>query len=206
MKILPRVLSMGEAFGGVRGVFTGLRGISSVRIESTVGDRMDRATAAQMIDVMPRLRRFVLTLTRSDSDADDLTQATVERAISRISQWDPATRLDSWLYRIAQNLHLNEMRSRSVRQRGLKAIETTTCGSVEGGAEAASDLSRMRDRIRALPPEQRQVLLLVAVEGYRYAEAAEIVGVPVGTITSRLARARTALAEMNEGPRRQAHG
>jgi len=167
---------------------------------------MDRSTADKMIDALPRVHRFARSMTRSEVDADDLTQATVERAIAKISLWDPTTRLDSWLYRIAQNLHLNEMRSNSVQQRVLKAVELSKPASVEGGAEAACDLTRLQDRIALLPSEQQQALLLVVVEGYKYAEAANIVGVPVGTITSRLARARSALSEMDYDMRRRVNG
>lgn len=134
-----------------------------------------------------------MALSRSEPDADDLTQATVERAIARISQWTPGTRLDSWLYKIAQNLHLNERRRDAVRERAAPAVKMARPLSIQGGAEAASDLNRLRERIDSLPAEQRQVLLLVAVEGYGYAEAAEMIGAPIGTITSRLARARSAL-------------
>ncbi|MEM7546500.1 MAG: sigma-70 family RNA polymerase sigma factor [Pseudomonadota bacterium] len=167
---------------------------------------MDRKTQDMLIALLPRVRRFAMSLTRSEADADDLTQATVERAIAKISQWRPGSRLDSWLYKIAQNLHLNEQRRHSVRRREAGAVKMAQFTVIEGGGEAASDLNRLQNRIAALPEEQRQVLLLVAVEGYGYAEAAEIVGVPIGTITSRLARARSALKEDAEQRERRANG
>lgn len=159
---------------------------------------MDRDTANDLIALLPRLRRFSRALTLSDADADDLAQATVERAIDRIDGWTPGTRLDSWLYRIAQNLHFNEARRASVRRRHAAAAGDEE-PSIEGGAEARVELCEVRECIDRLPPEQRQALLLVAVEGYGYAEAAQIAGAPVGTITSRLARAREALAAMRNG-------
>lgn len=166
---------------------------------------MDRDFSDELIALLPRLRRFARMRTRSEADADDLVQATVERALSRSEQFTPGTRLDSWLYRIAQNLHLNDIRRGDVRRRGLKVVETTAVGTEAGGAEAHTDLKRVRGFVAELPEEQRQALLLVAVEGYGYAEAADILGVPIGTVTSRLARARTALKEMRDGGGREAH-
>lgn len=167
---------------------------------------MDKETGEELIALLPRVRRFALSLTRTEADADDLTQATVERAISKISQWTPGTRLDSWLYKIAQNLHLHEQRRGAVRRRDAKLVEISRFTVIEGGAEAASDLNRIRKRIEALPTEQRQVLLLVAVEGYSYAEAADAIGVPIGTVTSRLARARRALSDEATNRRMRSNG
>lgn len=147
----------------------------------------------QLVEMLPRLRRFARALTRSDADADDLTQATVERALAHEASWKTGTRLDSWLFRIAQNLWRDELRA--YRRRAEPLQEESLAG--EDGRVSfhrqleARDVSRAFD---ALPEEQRVVLVLVALEGMRYQEAADTLGLPVGTIMSRLARARGRLA------------
>lgn len=146
---------------------------------------------------MPRLRRFAHGLTGSAADADDLVQCTLERALEKLSQWQPGTRLDSWLYRIAQNLWIDQIRS--ARTRGT-AVDVEALDSVAGsdGRVTTEQQLTLRDTRRALaelPDEQRAVLMLVAVEDMSYAEAAKVLDVPVGTIMSRLSRARRALAE-----------
>jgi RNA polymerase sigma-70 factor, ECF subfamily len=145
---------------------------------------------------MPRLRRFSRGLTGSDADADDLVQSTLERALERLEQWQPGTRLDSWLYRIAQNLWFDQGRAR--RRRGVVADveELEAVAGSDGRTTTEAELT-LRDTQRALselPDEQRAVVLLVSVDGMSYAEAAESLEVPIGTVMSRLARARRALA------------
>jgi RNA polymerase sigma-70 factor (ECF subfamily) len=152
---------------------------------------------SQLVELMPRLRRFAHGLTGSAADADDLVQCTLERALEKLSQWQPGTRLDSWLYRIAQNLWIDQIRS--ARTRGT-AVDVEALDSVAGsdGRVTTEQQLTLRDTRRALaelPDEQRAVLMLVAVEDMSYAEAAKVLDVPVGTIMSRLSRARRALAE-----------
>ena len=148
----------------------------------------------QLIAVLPRLRRFARGLAGGASDADDLVQAACERALARANQFQEGTRFDSWMFRIVQTIWIDQVRAREVRKEGGEE-ESETVGSDESvrRAEARLALDEVRAALAQLPVEQRVALLLVTVDGLSYKEAAEIAGVPVGTIMSRLARARVAL-------------
>lgn len=145
--------------------------------------------------LLPRLRRFAHGLSRSPADADDLTQMTVERALRSKAQWQPGTRLDSWLYRIMRNLWIDTVRSRGRKERlEAPAEEAETLGHDPRGAiEASIDLNRVMTAMDRLPDEQREVVALILIEGFGYREAAEMLGLPIGTVSSRLVRGRTAL-------------
>jgi RNA polymerase sigma-70 factor (ECF subfamily) len=148
----------------------------------------------QMIAVLPRLRRFARGLARSVVAADDLVQAACERALARRHQFQEGTRFDSWMFRIVQTLWIDQIRASKVRNEGGELLPDRV-GSDETvrRAEARLALGEVRRALDRLPPDQRTVLLLVTVEGLSYKEAAEVVQVPVGTVMSRLARARVAL-------------
>jgi RNA polymerase sigma-70 factor (ECF subfamily) len=148
----------------------------------------------QLIAVLPRLRRFARGLSGSVADADDLVQAACERALSRQHQFQEGTRFDSWMFRIVQTIWIDLVRSRDVRKEDGDIAEDRL-GSDEPArrVEARLALDEVRRALDRLPPDQRTALLLVTVEGLSYKEAAEVVQVPVGTIMSRLARARIAL-------------
>jgi RNA polymerase sigma-70 factor, ECF subfamily len=154
-----------------------------------------------MVAVLPQLRRFAYGLTGTAADGDDLVQATCERAIMNLDKWESGTRLDSWMFRIAQNLHRNSIRDR--RSQALKLVdlgqetETSTDGQRE--QENRSMLDAVRRFVATLPEDQKTILLLICVEGRSYKEAAEITGLPQGTVTSRLGRARAALREHLDG-------
>lgn len=156
---------------------------------------MDDAIKSEMLAFLPRLRRFAYGLTGSADEGDDLLQATCERAIRHIDKWQPGTRLDSWMFRIARNLHLNNMRAGGIRNDYLKTIDPAQTLIVDGtGAmESRMTFQAVRGFVNRLPEEQRAVLLLVTVEGLSYREAAALLDLPIGTVTSRLARARVAL-------------
>lgn len=146
-----------------------------------------------LLALLPRLRRFAAGLARDRTRADDLCQMTIERALRSREQWQAGTRLDSWTYRIMRNLWIDEARAAA---RGSQTFVDPDAGLAvgEAGAQENSLLRRDLDTALAtLPDEQREAVLLVLVEGYAYKEAAEIVGVPVGTLTSRLGRGREAL-------------
>jgi RNA polymerase sigma-70 factor (ECF subfamily) len=149
----------------------------------------------KLIALLPRLSRFAMTLTRSRHDADDLIQASCERALARIGQWDPNTQLDSWMFRIMQTVWFNEARARRVRERyGDELKSDSATGAVgEGLPENRLLLQRVADEINALPEDQRAMLLLVCVEGLSYKEVAEVLQIPIGTVASRMARARLTL-------------
>ena len=156
----------------------------------------------QLIAVLPRLRRFARGLSGSVADADDLVQAACERALARQHQFQEGTRFDSWMFRIVQTIWIDQVRSRDVRKEGGDIAEDRL-GSDEPvrRVEARLALTEVRRALDRLPPDQRAALLLVTVEGLSYKEAAEVVQVPVGTIMSRLARARIALQLQLEGGR-----
>ena len=156
---------------------------------------LDETIRREMLAFLPRLRRFAYGLTGSVHDGDDLLQATCERAIRHIDQWQPGTRLDSWMYRIARNLHLNDLRARGVRSQHLASVDPAEHGTVDGVrvAEAQMTYEAVRGFVDRLPEEQKTILLLITVEGLSYREASEMLDLPIGTVTSRLARARLAL-------------
>jgi len=148
----------------------------------------------QLVELLPRLRRFALVLARSADAADDLVQATLERALARIEQWEAGTRLDRWVFQIMKTVWLNSRRAAALRQS--ESLDDHEGGGTIDGArdmEAKLTLEEVRKAFHRLPVEQQQALLLVSVEGYTYAEAAELLEVPMGTVISRLARGRTAL-------------
>jgi len=149
----------------------------------------------EIVGLLPRLRRFARALAHAPADADDLVQLTVERALTRRDQWRIGTRLDSWMFRIMKNAWIDETRARS-RQGGLfaPAEEGERVGDDGAGAMearlAAAEVGRAMAR---LPAEQRLAVALVLVEGLSYQEAAEVLEIPAGTLTSRLVRGRMAL-------------
>jgi RNA polymerase sigma-70 factor, ECF subfamily len=152
------------------------------------------AFSDQLIAVLPRLRRFARGLTGSAVEADDVVQAACERALSRAHQFQEGTRFDSWMFRIVQTIWIDQLRARDIRREEVEE-EGARVGTDEPGRriEARLALEEVRNALGQLPPEQRAALLLVTVDGLSYKEAAEVAEVPVGTIMSRLARARIAL-------------
>ena len=151
-----------------------------------------------LVALLPRLRRFAHALSRSRADADDLTQVTLERALRSRDQWRAGTRLDSWLYRIMRNLWIDTARARS-RKTAREAPEEEGLNVGEDprpGIEAAVDLRRVMAAMTQLPDEQREVVALILVEGFGYREVSEMLGLPIGTVSSRLVRGRTALLAM----------
>jgi RNA polymerase sigma factor (sigma-70 family) len=152
----------------------------------------------QLSALLPRLRRFAHALSRDPADADDLTQATIERALKSRDQWQPGTRLDSWCYRITRNLWIDTARSRSRKDaREVPEEEGLSVGEDPRDAmDAAVDLKRIMAGMTRLPDEQREVVALILVEGFGYREVSEMLGLPIGTVSSRLVRGRTALLAM----------
>jgi RNA polymerase sigma factor (sigma-70 family) len=155
----------------------------------------------QIVELLPRLRRLARVLARAPADADDLVQLTVERALTRHDQWRPGTRLDSWMFRMMKNAWIDETRARA-RRGGLFAPEEA--GEAVGADGAAAMEARLAARevesaMARLPKDQRIAVALVLVEGLSYQEAAEVLEIPTGTLTSRLVRGRTALlADLGE--------
>ena len=150
----------------------------------------------EIAHLLPRLRRFGRTLTYSREDADDLVQVAIEKALTRTDQWTPGTRLDSWMFRIMQNAWIDELRARE--RRGQTFLPEEEGENVGDDARSGGQLDAIlvRKAVAKLSEEHRTVVGLVLVEGLSYQEAAETLGVPVGTVTSRVARARDALQEL----------
>ena len=146
----------------------------------------------QIVTLLPRLRRFARNLTRDPHDADDIVQIAVERALTRLDQWRSDARLDSWMFKILRNAWIDELRSRG---RHAKVFVAAEAGENVGTDSAAreTDLLSVQSAMARLPEDQREAVSLVLVEGLSYREAAEVLEVPVGTLTSRLARGREAL-------------
>lgn len=153
----------------------------------------------EMIAHLPRLRRFARTLTRSVPEADDLIQDVCLKALDKADQWDASQPLDRWLFRIARNHWISEIRKQKVRmgEGQVPAEDATELRSIETG-EAGVLAKGLQAQIAALPGDLSSVLLVVSVEGYSYAEAAELFDIPTGTVMSRIHRARKLLAERLE--------
>ena len=155
-------------------------------------------TRVQIASMLPRLRRFARALTGQTADADDIVQVALERALMRLEQFQPGTKLEAWLFSIVRNAWIDETRARARRS---KVFAPAELGERVGDDGAAAMHARLEAddvwmAMRRLPTEQREAIALVCVEGLAYREAAEALGVPIGTLTSRLARGREALQEM----------
>ncbi len=158
-----------------------------------------QAFERELLTLVPRLRRFARSLTRDAADADDLTQVALERALKARSQWQPGTRMDSWMLRIMRNCWIDEVRSRTRRSRTFAPEEEgIRVSATVDDFERAADMQAIDQAMNQLPPEQREVIALVLVEGLSYREAADILDLPMGTVTSRLTRGRQALARKLE--------
>ncbi|GHA69077.1 RNA polymerase sigma factor [Cognatilysobacter bugurensis] len=148
-----------------------------------------------LTDLLPRLRRLARTLSGNAFDADDLVQVALERALARSDQWRPDARLDTWVFGILRNAWLDELRSRTRRLR-VFAPEEAGEHVGEPAIERQSDAMSVAAAMARLPDEQREVVALVLVEGLSYRETADLLDLPIGTVTSRLARARSTLQNL----------
>jgi len=151
----------------------------------------------EVIRLLPKIRRFAFSLTGSVDDADDLLQATVERALARWQQFQKGTSVEKWMFRICKNLWIDEWRARKVRGPVIDIADSPFEPSVDGTEVAIRKLQlrEVSEAMQHLSDEQRMALSLVAVEGLSYREAGAVMEVPTGTVMSRLARARRALVE-----------
>ena len=150
---------------------------------------------ARIVEMLPRLRRFARALTRHTHDADDLVQLAVERALRALDQWQADTRLDSWLYGILKNAWIDELRARGRRARVFQDAADIEAVPDAAASDPSATLS-IEQALERLPEEQRLAVALVLIEGLPYKEAAQIIGIPMGTLTSRLARGRDTLQEL----------
>jgi len=147
---------------------------------------------------IPPLRRYARALLRDTSRADDLIQDTLMRALAKQHLWQEGTNLRAWLFTLMHNLHVNVVRQ-SVREGTMVDVDDMSATLVATSDPSASrQLRELEDAIARLPMEQREVVLLIGLEGIRYDEAAEILHVPIGTVRSRLSRARETLRKLFE--------
>ena len=157
----------------------------------------------QLLDTIPRLRRYARTLCHDASAADDLTQQTLERALSHWRQFDPQREMGVWLLSIAHNAHMDALRRESrvtvTDPLDLQNVQDAAGGHPGRDVGLGMDL---RAALERLPAEQREALLLVCVEQLSYAEAAEVMRTPAGTVMSRVCRGRTALRRWLDSPPR----
>jgi RNA polymerase sigma-70 factor, ECF subfamily len=157
---------------------------------------MPATFAEELIRLLPRLRSFALGLTGSAHEADDLVQAGCERALRAWEQWTPGTRLDSWVFRIMRNHWIDAIRKRKSEgnPRSLDDVANVKGDDGRQVAETAMTMEAVQGAIAELPEDQRRVLLLVCAEERSYQDTADALGIPIGTVMSRLARARGRLA------------
>ena len=151
----------------------------------------------QIVALLPRLRRFGRAITRHPSDADDLVQISIERALLRHEQWRPEAPFHSWIFGIMRNAWIDETRARG-RHGKVLAPEEAGLDVPDNASEAQLRMLSVQKAMATLPDEQRLAVALVLVEGLSYKEAAEALDVPIGTLTSRLARGREALQKQLE--------
>ncbi|MEO9341164.1 RNA polymerase sigma factor [Mesorhizobium sp. SB112] len=152
----------------------------------------------RLVAFLPNLRRFAISLCRSRELADDLVQAACERAILAADSFAPDTRFDAWMFRILRNLwidHLRRLKTAGPHD-NIDEAHNVSIPSGEAAAHARMDLAEVTAALQKLPDEQREVLVLVCVEEFSYRDAAEILAIPIGTVMSRLARARKNLIEL----------
>jgi RNA polymerase sigma-70 factor (ECF subfamily) len=151
----------------------------------------------EISSLIPRLRKFARVLTGNLADADDVVQASLEKAMRNIEQYQAGTRLDSWLFTIARNLWIDDRRLARNRNPHDDIDGLYELAGDDGVAEVeARDRQRaVRRAVDALPADQRELVGLVMLEGFAYREAAAMLDIPIGTVMSRLSRAKAALAE-----------
>jgi RNA polymerase sigma-70 factor, ECF subfamily len=151
----------------------------------------------QIEQEVPRLRRYARALTRDIGQADDLVQSCLVRALVKEHLWQPGSNLRVWLFTVLHNLHINRVR-RLMREQDNAIVASASLALAQSEPSARLDLLDVEQAIKKLPEVQRRVILLIGLEGMRYDEAAQILGVPIGTVRSRIARARQMLRELLE--------
>ena len=149
-----------------------------------------------LIEHLPRLRRYARALTADVARADDLVQDTLERALLKLDLWQPGTDLRAWLFTLMHNLFINQIRSHRPPD---SALDEALDIPVSGGQMEALGARDIHAALARLPHQQREVMLLVGLEQFAYDEAAQVLGVPVGTVMSRLSRARERMRQMLAG-------
>ncbi len=152
-----------------------------------------------LVENIPHLRRYARSLTRDRHQSEDLVQDCLDRAWSRMSQWQSDTNLRAWLFTIMHNLHVNNIRSRH-RAGDWETLEPLDTADLrQSGQEGMLQMRDLEIALRRLSDEQREILILVCVEGMAYEEVSQVLGIAPGTVMSRLHRAREALRRILRG-------
>jgi RNA polymerase sigma-70 factor, ECF subfamily len=151
---------------------------------------------------IPQLRRYARALTHDATRADDLVQSCLVRALAKQHLWQPGTNLRAWLFTILHNLHVNDRRCALREGICIGDEASSSIPAVVPNAVLSLELRDLERAIASLAEEQRQVILLVGLEGMRYETVASVLDIPVGTVRSRLSRGRHALRRMMEGRQR----
>ncbi len=152
-----------------------------------------------LIENIPHLRRYARSLTRDRQQSEDLVQDCLDRALSRMSQWQSDTNLRAWLFTIMHNLHVNSLRRWHRSGRWESIEQSDTADQRQPGQEGMMQMRDLEQALNQLSDEQREVLILVCVEGMSYDEVARVLGIATGTVMSRLHRAREALRRLLNG-------
>jgi RNA polymerase sigma factor (sigma-70 family) len=152
--------------------------------------------AQRLVDLIPRLRRYARALVSDRASADDLVQDTLERAWAKLHLYRRGTDLRAWLFTVMHNVHVNKVRSARATDPLDDEMPELAQRAAQGDALVVRDLDRA---IARLPDEQRAVLLLVTLEEMSYDQVARALGIPIGTVMSRLSRAREKLRAMMLG-------
>ncbi len=162
------------------------------------GPAATQAWRDELVALLPRLRRYALSLTGSMQDAEDLLHSTVEKALSKADQFAEGTDLDRWMFRICKNLWFDEWRQRKVRGPSVDPQEMKNEPWVDGEDHVQNRIriQELNRALQALQEDHREILVLVVIEGYSYKEVSERLDVPIGTVMSRLARARAGLGSL----------
>ncbi|MFD2740046.1 RNA polymerase sigma factor [Sulfitobacter aestuarii] len=159
---------------------------------------MSRRLQAALVTLMPEFRAFARSVSLNPADAEDLVQDAVERALQARGAPSEVPALRRWMFRVIRNLNVDELRKRRVRREYYTA-QTRLYDEAPASPDVARD-TLVRIAFDTLPPATREILFLIDVMGFRYVEAAEVMEVPVGTVMSRLSRARRVMCEKMAGP------
>lgn len=156
------------------------------------GDMSD-SFGQDLVALLPRLRRFAISLCGSAQRADDIVQSACAKALAARQSFQPGTRFDAWMFRIVRNCWIDDLRKSKPDRSHVQAEDAGMELATDGEAAVLSKLTlaKVMQTLDDLPRDQREVLVLVCVEDFSYADAADLLGVPIGTVMSRLARARS---------------
>jgi RNA polymerase sigma-70 factor (ECF subfamily) len=156
-----------------------------------------------IIDQIPALRRYARALTGERHAADELVQDSLERAWSRFHLWRPGTNVRAWLFTIMHNLYANAVRKAKRAPAYASLAEVDRMAATQSSAEIGIEVSNLMRALASLPDSQREVLLLVSLEELTYEQVSQVLGIPIGTVMSRLSRAREQLRQIMSGANRK---